>query len=988
MSVASKPVRASLVAGARIRVRDAEWVVRHIERNAVSGALIHVTGLSGIVRDKEAIFVENVERSRARDIEVVNPADVTLVADQSSGYLDTFLHVEAALRKSAPTGDAIQVAGQAAIDDLDFQLDPVRLALKAPRARILVGDDVGLGKTLEAGLLASELILRRRAKRILVVATKSVLTQFQQEFWTRFSIPLVRIDSNRIAQIRKSIPLNHNPFDQFDKAIISIDTLKSDRQYRTALESAWWDLIIIDEAHNVAERKGGKGAGGASQRNLLAERLASRSDALVLLSATPHDGSRLSFASLMRMLDPTSIADPENYGPEDIRGLFLRRFRTTPAVRDAIKSKVPDRVTERLPFPPSQAEESAYEVLAGLALTEDATAHNKGQRLFKTLLEKALFSSPVACAETLTKRVRSLEAEVSPAAIADRTALTELLVAVQAIDTSAFAKYGRLLRILKDINWSARRKDDRIVVFSERIATLEWLRENLQRDLALNADQVRTLHASGVEGDLKVQQLVRDFGLEKSPVRILLASDMASEGINLHYLSHKLIHFDLPWALLTFQQRNGRIDRYGQEKQPHVWYLVAQPNQPKIRGDLRVLEKLIEKDETARDNIGDPSAFLGTNDEQEQEDVVAAAIESGVDAEDFSAQMDARIVANDNDGDDPYASMEAFFGLAQDEATSALVPAPRGESRPSLFPDTFAFTVAAFRRLEALGLPLRCEVEERDRVIALPIPKDFRERSETGGRATSVINARFMPPEAEPDDGMLRLTDNRSLMSDRIRTARQGIGGGWPDLQYLWDVHPAVDWLADKVNGVFGRRSAPVGRLIGRLAKGEAAFVFNGTVPNLKGQPLVDEWPVVVFRDGEFKEVQAIREFIARTSLGGGDVPNVGTTQVDDLQPLVAEAVQRAQTFIHQARKRYQGEMDTEVLHLAERHDTLRARHDTVLQMRFEGMEDHAPQRKRKADQESKLRRTFESWWDWVKQTRETPDNPDPHVRLVAVFRG
>ena len=110
-------------------------------------------------------------------------------------------------------------------------------------------------------------------------------------------------------------------------------------------------------------------------------------------------------------------------------------------------------------------------------------------------------------------------------------------------------------------------------------------------------------------------------------MRILLASDMASEGLNLHYLSHKLIHFDLPWALLTFQQRNGRIDRYGQEQQPQVWYLVAQPEQPKIRGDLRVLEKLIEKDEAAGDNIGDPSAFLGTNDELEQEDIVAAAIE-------------------------------------------------------------------------------------------------------------------------------------------------------------------------------------------------------------------------------------------------------------------------------------------------------------------------------------------------------------------------
>ena len=978
----------SLVAGARIRVRDAEWVVGHVERNSVSGALVHATGLSGIVRDKEAIFVEDIERRRGRGIEVVDPADVALVADGSSGYLDTILHIEAALRKSAPTGDAIQVAGKAAIDDLDFQLDPVRLALKAPRARILIGDDVGLGKTLEAGLLASELILRRRAKRILVVVTKAMLTQFQQEFWTRFSIPLVRIDSARIRQIRTRIPLNHNPFDQFDKAIISIDTLKNDRQYRTALETAWWDLIIMDEAHNVAERKGSKGAGGTSQRNQLAERLASRSDALVLLSATPHDGSRLSFASLMRMLDPTSIADPDNYGPDDIRGLFVRRFRTTPSVKDAIKSKVRNRVTERLPFPPSRAEEDAYEVLAGLSLVEDETARNKGQRLFKTLLEKSLFSSPAACAETLGKRLKTLQADTSSAAAADSAALSELLDAVACVDANGFAKYVRLLRLLKEIKWSARKKDDRIVIFSERIATLEWLGEHLRADLGLNADQVRTLHASGPDADRRTQDLVRDFGLEKSPVRILLASDMASEGLNLHYLSHKLIHFDLPWALLTFQQRNGRIDRYGQEQQPQVWYLVAQPEQPKIRGDLRVLEKLIEKDEAAGDNIGDPSAFLGTNDELEQEDIVAAAIENGISAEVFSAEMDARAIANDNEGDDPYASLEAFFGMAQDEPAIGSSPAPRGEGRPTLFADTFAFSIAAFSRLEALGLPVRCEVQAEDRVITLAIPKDFRERSETGGRATGIINARFMPPDAEPDDGMLRLTDNRSLMSDRIRTSRQGLGGGWPDLQYLWDVHPAVDWLADKLNGVFGRRSAPVGRLIDRISKDEAAFVFNGTVPNLKGQPLVDEWPVVSFRSGEFAGVETIREFIVRTGLGTDEVPNVGNTAVGDLQLLVPAAVQRAQTFVHEARKRFQSEMDGEVLQLAERHDALRLRHATVLQKRFEGMEDHVPQRKKKAEQERKLERMFEGWWEWVRQTRETPKNPDPYVRLVAVFRG
>lgn len=976
--------RGALVAGARIRVRDAEWVVGHVERSSVSGNVVHAVGLSGIVRNKEAIFVEAVEKARGRGIEVVDPAAVKLVADNSSGYGDTLLHIEAALRKSAPSGSAIQVAGKAAVDDLDFQLDPVRLALKAPRARILIGDDVGLGKTLEAGLLASELILRRRARRILVVATKAMLAQFQQEFWTRFSIPLVRIDSAKIRQIRSRIPLNHNPFDQFDKTIVSVDTLKNDLQYRTALEQTWWDLIIIDEAHNVAERKG---AGGLSQRHQLAERLATRSDALVLMSATPHDGSRRSFASLMRMLDHTSIANPDSYGPDDIKGLFLRRFRTTPAVKAALQGRVEKRVTTRINFEPSAAEEAAYDALANLDLREDREAKRTGHRLFKTLLEKALFSSPAACAETIEKRLRNLEKHDGEDGRADAAALTALLDAVRAIETQEFAKYGQLLKLLRDIKWSARKKDDRIVVFSERIATLEWLAKRLRADLELTEEQVRTLHASGADGDIKAQQVVRDFGLEKALIRILLASDMASEGLNLHYLSHKLIHFDMPWALLTFQQRNGRIDRYGQERQPHIWYLVANPAQPKIRGDLRVLERLTAKDEAAQDSIRDPSAFLGTNDEHEQEDVVAGAIERGISAEAFDAEMEATASAVETGADEAYAALEAFFEMSQPEPV-ALAGDDRQGGRPSLFANCFDFVVAAFERLGKSRPNLQIELDRSERVITLKLPDDFRERSAFGGAAGGSVDPRFMPPEAEPQDGIIRLTDSRPLMNDRIRQARQGAGGGWPEYQYLWDVHPAVDWLSDKVGGVFGRGSAPVARLLNTLTRDEVAFVFNGAVPNLKGQPLVDEWPVVRFVRGEFAGVEAFPKFLDGVRLAGREIPNVGDAAVDDVQKLVPEAVSQAQTYVHEARKRFQAAMDDELLRLSERLDVLRKRHQRRIADLFDAVEDNAIQRNRKAKQETKVERDFAAWWDWIQKTRETPNDPNPYVRLIAVFRG
>ena len=151
-----------------------------------------------------------------------------------------------------------------------------------------------------------------------------MLTQFQKEFWNRFTIPLTRLDSIGIQRVRSRIPTSHNPFHYYDKAIISIDTLKQDAEYRTYLEQAYWDIIVIDEAHNVADRgaggtKTGASHGRTSLRSRLARLLARRSDTLVMLSATPHDGRARSFASLVNMLDATAIADPDIYSKEDFR---------------------------------------------------------------------------------------------------------------------------------------------------------------------------------------------------------------------------------------------------------------------------------------------------------------------------------------------------------------------------------------------------------------------------------------------------------------------------------------------------------------------------------------------------------------------------------------------------------------------------------------------------------------------------------------------
>lgn len=977
--MASQPQ--TIVPGARIELRDAEWLVRRTERSPRSGNLIYAVGLSGIVRDKEAVFVDSLEK----EIEVVDPKLTDFVPDQSAYFTDTLLYLEGQLQRSLPASDEPVIADKAAIDQLPFQLRPAEMAIRAPRVRILIADDVGLGKTLEAGILASELIRRGRAKRILVVATKSMLTQFQKEFWTRFSIPLTRLDSVGIQRVRNKIPGNHNPFHYFDRAIISVDTLKNDLQYRTAIEDAWWDLIIIDEAHNVAERRGS--GGGQSQRSKLAERLASRSDALVLLSATPHDGSRRSFASLMRMLDPTSIADPDNYGPEDIQGLFIRRFRTSEEVKRDLGSKIPKRESVRLMIPSSAAEEAAFDALSALNLHADKSV-KKASRLFKTTLEKSLFSSPFACAETLRKRIAKIADSDDPAERSDLQALCALQDAVSDIGKESFSKYTRLLELFGEMGWTGKKKDDRLVIFTERIATLKWLADNLRNDLNLPDAAVAELHGAGGMSDIDIQRIVDDFGQESSPIRILVASDMASEGINLHHQSHRLVHFDIPWSLMTFQQRNGRIDRYGQQHQPLVWYLMTESDNPHIRGDQRILEVLIDKDEKAQESIGDPSAFLGTNDEEEQEERVAKAMADDENPEEFSRELDANAEhKNPTELGDLEALLQAAFE-SPDQASATAEEVAKSASVPRIFPTVFAFSQAALARLAETHKRFSFAIDNEARVIELEAPDDLRERGDFGVGSKRSIDTRWMPREAVPADGVIRLTDDPALIDEQIRKSRANDDSSWPATQYLWDIHPLVDWLGDKAASFFKRREAPVMRVEGSLASNEIVFLLNGVVPNRKGHAVIDEWLGVRFKGAEYQDVMPISELFALLDLGRKR-PNPGAAQTQDLAPMADEAVERARDHVRAVRNSTQRKIDDELESQLLRLEELKGRHQQQLRFRFDVEKGIRSAQEAKLDQAlAKSETLFHDYWEWISETRQTADDPNPYVRIVAVFRG
>jgi SNF2 family DNA or RNA helicase len=618
--------------GARVVIRDAEWIIRRVDTKSNSGYQLTCIGLSELVKDKEAIFLSDLEKK----IEILDPAETDLVHDTSSGYNSSILYIESVLRQIAPTDEKIYIGHKAAMDLVPYQLDPAIMSLQQPRQRILISDAVGLGKTLEAGILVSELIKRGKGKRILVLAIKSMLTQFQKEFWSRFTVPLTRLDSIGLQRVKNKIPTNHNPFYYYDKAIISIDTLKQDSIYREHLKNAYWDIIIIDEAHNVADR------GSGALRNKLAKLISGRSDTLIMLSATPHDGRARSFASLMNMLNPTAIANPDEYTKDEIKGLFIRRFKKD--IQDQVRSAFKEREIFKINVDVSAEEENVFELFVNTKFVQIDNKAHAGQ-LFKTTLEKSLFSSPAACLQTVRNRIKKLQEFNDSNYNKDIESLIILEQELGKINANNFNKYQKLLQTIKDkekgFGWTGKDKTDRLVIFTERIETVNFLAENLSRDLKLTENQLEKLHGS--LSDVEQQKIVEDFGKEESPLRLLIASDVASEGINLHYLSHRMIHFDIPWSLMVFQQRNGRIDRYGQEKTPQIYYLVAQSKNEKIKGDMRILEVLIDKDDQAAKNINDPSAFFKVKDINEQEILTAKAIEQSNTSDQFNSSLDEDI---------------------------------------------------------------------------------------------------------------------------------------------------------------------------------------------------------------------------------------------------------------------------------------------------------------------------------------------------------
>lgn len=839
------------------------------------------------------MFLVDIENN----IEIVNPAKVTLIPDDSAFFRKSKVYIESQWREKIPTDNKIHIGDKAAMDLMPYQLEPAQMALNKTRQRILIADTVGLGKTLEAGILMSELIARGKGKRILVVTVKSMMTQFQKEMWNRFTIPLVRLDSAKIQSVRAKLPSNYNPFFYYDKTIISIDTLKNDLDYRTHLEHAWWDIIVIDEAHNVAKR-----GDRSSQRSKLASLLANRSDTLIMLTATPHDGKGQSVASLMNMLDPTAIADEEHYTKDDIQGLLIRRFKKD--IQDQVSGSFKERKITIERCSASAREEYAYDIFAEMQLQMDQSQANGKGILFKTSLEKSLFSSPVACIKSIEARIKKLEKKYTETDMPDITRLKELKSALEMITPSDFSRYTKLLELLRSIEygWTPAKNNDRLVIFTERIETMKYLAENLKRDMKLADNQLEVMY--GGMSDKELQRIVDEFGRAESPIRVIVASDVASEGINLHYLSHRLIHFDIPWSLMVFQQRNGRIDRYGQHEQPDIRYMLIDSENPKIKGDARIMEILVQKEEQALKNIGDPAMLFGKFNQEEEEEETAKAIENGV-GEAFADQLDA--------GEEEFDPLELLMGLGEEDTVkieysdeeTLFSDLDYVKNALDVFTDTEEIKYADLTATQGVEIKLTDNVKKKI--------------------------SKLMPPEAMPSDDYLRLSpDKVYCMKDMSRCMQNELAEtAWPATQYLWKLHPIFNWIEDKAGVFYKRNEIPVLGLSNGLRANEIVYIIAGTIPNRKSTTVVDEWFGVYYKDNKFVQIFTMSEVMQKTHLNEKE-PNtqrIMEQQIVNAQALLQDVVERAKSLMFTKCVEYKDKTDPYIYDEMQRLMELQERH-------------------------------------------------------------
>ena len=601
--------------GNLVRARGREWVVQSDSRRD----WLRLRPLSGADDESIALIPE-------LELHPVEPATFDWPDPARAGNHAAALLLRDALRLTLRAGAGpFRSFGNIAVEPRGYQLVPLLMALRLSTVRLLIADDVGIGKTIEAGLIARELMDRGEIARLAILCPPHLVEQWQSELETRFNLQAVALTSSSASRIERDLPHGVRLFDHHPVVVVSLDYIKSERHREQFLATAP-ECIIVDEAHTCASSGAGK-----QLRFELLQRLARDAQRhLILLTATPHSGDETAFYNLLSLLDPRFAALQGRMTASDPLRQELARHFVQRRRKDIVEWQAethdgrgfPRRMKTELTYQLSGEWGAFFDAVQDycreLAETVEQQEQQGGARLiwYATLaLLRCVASSPAAAVKALTTRLEGTVPDEAllgderlhdgeaddlsgsdlepPAQVQEAAPRLQALIA-DAQRLSGKAGDPKLAALLRHIDLLVK-EGYHPVVFCRYIATAHYVAEHLKAAFPKATIEAVTGELTPEERRERVEDMI------DADQRILVATDCLSEGINLQHLFTAVVHYDLAWNPTRHEQREGRVDRFGQQAdEVRCTMLYGQDNPV----DGFVLNVILKKGEAIQKELG------------------------------------------------------------------------------------------------------------------------------------------------------------------------------------------------------------------------------------------------------------------------------------------------------------------------------------------------------------------------------------------------